>query len=113
MTTQVTKVLEQIDEKQPLATLAFLDCCREHVELQRGGAFGAGGLSALPGPAGSLVMYAAGQGKLAADGTASRNGALTAALGLRAWLAAALHRTGAVRPPERWRPDHGGVRARP
>ena len=63
---------------QPLVTLAFLDCCREHASV-RGGAFGAGGLGALKGPAGSLVMHAAGQGKLAADGT-GRNGAFTAAL---------------------------------
>ena len=49
------QTLEQIEEKKPLVTLAFLDCCREHVEV-RGDIFGAGGLSALPGPAGSLVM---------------------------------------------------------
>ena len=74
------ETLQQIEDKKPLATLAFLDCCREHVEV-RGDIFGAGGLSALPGPAGSLVMYATGQGKEAADGTASgRNGAFTAAL---------------------------------
>ena len=74
------ETLQQIEDKKPLATLAFLDCCREHVEV-RGDIFGAGGLSALPGPAGSLVMYATGKGKLAADGTGSgRNGAFTAAL---------------------------------
>eukprot|EP01045_Picozoa_sp_COSAG04_P004986 COSAG04_NODE_224_length_19624_cov_47.932855_21_plen_723_part_01 len=76
------QTLEQIEEKKPLVTLAFLDCCRERVEV-RGGVFGEGGLSALPGPAGSLVMFAAGQGKMAADGTATgsgRNGAFTAAL---------------------------------
>ena len=74
------ETLTQIEEKKPLVTLAFIDCCREHVKV-RGGIFGEGGLSALPGPAGSLVMYAAGQGKLAADGReGARNGAFTAAL---------------------------------
>ena len=76
---QLQATLRQIEAKKPLLTLAFLDCCREHVELQRGGVFGAAGLSALAGPSGSLVMYAAGQGQLASDG-ASRNGAFTEAL---------------------------------
>ena len=43
------------------------------------GDIGDGGLGALKGPTGSLVMHAAGQGQLAADG-AGRNGAFTAAL---------------------------------
>ena len=73
------ETLKLIEAKKPLLTLAFLDCCREHVELQRGGLFGAGGLSSLPGPSGSLVMYAAGQGQLASDG-AARNGPFTEAL---------------------------------
>merc|ERR1711960_4325 len=76
---QLQETLRLIEAKKPLLTLAFLDCCREHVELQRGGLFGAGGLSSLPGPSGSLVMYAAGQGQLASDG-AARNGPFTEAL---------------------------------
>ena len=87
------ETLAQIEAKKPLVTLAFLDCCREHASV-RGGVFGAGGLGALKGPSGSLVMYATGQGMLAADaggvqqmlapavapGGQSRNGAFTAAL---------------------------------
>ena len=85
---QLQETLSQIEEKQPLVTIACLDCCREDpddhrgLRASRGSIFGGGGLSALQGPAGSLVMYAAGEGKLAADAAAdnARNGAFTAAL---------------------------------
>ena len=73
----VQETLEQIESKKPLVTLAFLDCCREHASVRRT-AFGKD-LSTLKGPAGSLVMYATGQGKLASDGS-ERNGPFTAAL---------------------------------
>ena len=72
------KVLNDIEAKKPVVTLAILDCCREKVDARN--AFGGpGGLAALPGPAGSLVMYATGEGQLAHDGT-GRNGAFTESL---------------------------------
>ena len=55
--------LEKIKSKSPLVTLAILDCCRESAEMRAG--YGGGqGLSSLAGPAGSLVMYATGEGGL-------------------------------------------------
>ena len=80
---RLQQTLEEIEAKKPLVLLAFLDCCRQRVEAHRGGIFGAGGARQHGEAAGSLVMHATGQGKLAADGTrtgSGRNGVFTAAL---------------------------------
>ena len=60
------RTLEKIQARQPLVTLAILDCCRECVDV-RAGYHGGKGLTGLPGPAGSLVMYACGTGGYARD----------------------------------------------
>ena len=63
------EVLKKLEAKNPIVTLGILDCCREKVSFRARRAFGGpGGLAALPGPAGSLVMYATGAGQLAQDG---------------------------------------------
>ena len=48
------RLAKQREEKKPLATLAFLDCCREHVEV-RGDIFGAGGLAFFNGLQGIML----------------------------------------------------------
>lgn len=73
------KTLADIEAKKPIVTLAILDCCREKVMGTRSGFGGPGGLAALAGPAGSLVMYAVGEGQLAQDGN-GRNGVFTEVL---------------------------------
>ena len=61
------ELLGRIEKKQPLCTLAFLDCCREDAEGKRGAVFDKEGLATLPGPQGSLVMYATAEGQFALD----------------------------------------------
>jgi uncharacterized caspase-like protein len=73
------KVLADIDAKKPIVTFAILDCCREKVGGTRSAFGGPGGLAAVPGPTGSLVMYATGAGQLAQDGS-GHNGVFTEAL---------------------------------
>ena len=72
-------VLKKLEAKNPIVTLSILDCCREKVVGARNAFGGPGGLAALPGPAGSLVMYATGAGELAQDGS-GHNGVFTESL---------------------------------
>eukprot|EP01047_Picozoa_sp_COSAG01_P003516 COSAG01_NODE_105_length_26080_cov_7.640237_9_plen_2696_part_00 len=72
------QVLRDIEAKQPLLTLAILDCCREKVKGQRG-LFSAGGLAAVQAPVGTHVLYATGEGQMAHDGD-GRNGVFTETL---------------------------------
>ena len=74
------EVLEKLQSKSPLVTLAILDCCRETAEVRAG--YGGGeGLTGLAGPVGSLVMYATGEGGYAKDGLdGSEHGVFTDAL---------------------------------
>jgi hypothetical protein len=73
------KVLQDIETQKPIVTLAILDCCREKVSGTRSAFGGPGGLAAVQGPVGSLVMYATGEGQLAQDGS-GHNGVFTEAL---------------------------------
>eukprot|EP01046_Picozoa_sp_COSAG06_P002099 COSAG06_NODE_71_length_25945_cov_9.124468_30_plen_335_part_00 len=74
------QTLERIKRKNPLVTLAILDCCRENADVRAG--YGGGeGLTGLAGPVGSLVMYATGAGGYAKDGLAGgEHGVFTDAL---------------------------------
>jgi len=75
------RTLDRIQNKKPLVTLAFLDCCREHVGDVRGGSCRRTGLAALEGPAGSLVLYATSEGQMALDSSpGGRNGMFTETL---------------------------------
>ena len=75
------ELLRNLEAKKPIVTLAILDCCREKVAGRARDAFGGpGGLAALPGPAGSLIMYATGAGELAQDGSEGGHGIFTETL---------------------------------
>ena len=72
-----TETLDEIDAKSPLLTMAILDCCRERVTGNRGAMTNTKGLRGLSGPAGSLTMYACGEGGYAKDSSGGRNGVFT------------------------------------
>jgi uncharacterized caspase-like protein len=72
-------VMAEIATSQPLATLIFLDCCRQKVTMQRSTRGTAVGLGSLTGPAGTIIMYATAPGSLAQDGDGT-HGAFTEAL---------------------------------
>lgn len=73
-------VMERLDEARNSFNLIILDACRNN-PLKKSRIGGEGGLAQMDAPAGTMIIYATGPGKVAVDGDASsRNGLFTAQL---------------------------------
>ncbi len=73
-------VMERLDEARNSFNLIILDACRNN-PLKKSRIGGEGGLAQMDAPAGTMIIYATGPGKVAVDGDSnSRNGLFTAQL---------------------------------
>ena len=73
-------VMQRLDEARNSFNLIILDACRNN-PLRKSRIGGEGGLAQMDAPAGTMIIYATGPGKVAVDGDASsRNGLFTAQL---------------------------------
>jgi uncharacterized caspase-like protein len=73
-------VMQRLDEARNSFNLIILDACRNN-PLKKSRIGGEGGLAQMDAPAGTMIIYATGPGKVAVDGdTSSRNGLFTAQL---------------------------------
>lgn len=73
-------VMQRLDEARNSFNLIILDACRNN-PLKKSRIGGEGGLAQMDAPAGTMIIYATGPGKVAVDGdSSSRNGLFTAQL---------------------------------
>ena len=73
-------VMQRLDEARNSFNLIILDACRNN-PIKKSRIGGEGGLAQMDAPAGTMIIYATGPGKVAVDGDASsRNGLFTAQL---------------------------------
>ena len=73
-------VTQRLDEARNSFNLIILDACRNN-PLRKSRIGGEGGLAQMDAPAGTMIIYATGPGKVAVDGDiSSRNGLFTAQL---------------------------------
>ena len=63
----LSRVLEEIREKQPALTLAIIDACRDNPFKGNGRSIGGRGLTGVAGASGQMVIYSAGEGQQALD----------------------------------------------
>lgn len=72
----VGKVLGKMDDAGNRLNIVFLDACRDN-PFARSFRSQAAGLAQMDAPSGTLIAYATGPGKVAADGTDGQNGVYT------------------------------------